>query len=144
MPKSNKLDVSLYSKDLPKDESGLFSLDEFALLDIDEGIKINRTEKNLVQLLNMMIHDSLVMKDVEKMKIAHEAGDWNRVQELAHKIKSGAIYIGTLRMKMACQYLERYWKTGQRDALEKLYQQALAVIDETHQVVRSWLEQHGP
>lgn len=36
-------------------------------------------------------------------------------------MKDGAIYVGTTRMKYACQYLERYWKTGQREQFEKLY-----------------------
>ncbi|WP_341272538.1 Hpt domain-containing protein [Legionella yabuuchiae] len=50
---------------------------------------------------------------------------------MAHKIKGGAVYIGATKMKMACQYFERYWKAGQREMLEKLYSQARTVIDES-------------
>jgi two-component system, OmpR family, aerobic respiration control sensor histidine kinase ArcB len=130
---------NIYAKDLPQDEADLFELDPYPLFDLENGIQVRGSEEAVRRSLQFMINEDVVMKDVEKMKLAHEAKDWNKVQELAHKIKGGAVYIGTVRMKMACQYLERYWKIGQREHLEKLYQQLLVVIDETHAAVTRWL-----
>ena len=69
--------------------------------------------------------------DFALLKKAHATGEWEKTQSLAHKIKGGVVYVGAVRMKMACQYLERYWKTGQRELLEQLYQQLLQITDES-------------
>ncbi len=133
-------DRSPYAKDLPKQDKDLFNLSEYPLLDIEEAKKIGNSTETIQRLLKFMIDKQIVMDDVKSMKIAHDEKAWDKVQELVHKIKSGAIYIGTVRMKMACQYLERYWKIGKRDALEELYQQVLKVIDDTHEAVIDWLK----
>ena len=54
-------------------------------------------------------------------------------------LRGGAVYVATIKMKMACQYLERYWKAGHRDLFEKLYQQTLMVIDDTVKTINQWL-----
>ncbi|WP_193786815.1 hypothetical protein [Legionella nautarum] len=41
---------------------------------------------------------------------------------------------------MACQYLGRYWKSGQRELFEILYAQAVSVIEETMSYVKNWLQ----
>ena len=74
------------------------------------------------------------------MEEAHQSRDWDKTQQLAHKIKGGAIYVGTVKTKIACQYLERYWKTGHSELLEELYQQAVTVIHESMQEVNRWLK----
>ena len=92
-------------------------------------------------MLHFMVNDSLI-PDVQLMKQAHDALDWDKVQQIAHKIKGGAVYVGTVKIKMACQYLERYWKSGQRELLEALYQQTLQVIDESLLDIKRWLHSH--
>lgn len=127
--------LSSYAKDLPKNDKALFELSQYPLLDVEEGIRISGSQETFNQLLAFMVTEQVVLKDLEKMQVAHAVQDWQSIQELAHKIKGGAMYIGATKMKIACQYLERYWKVGQRDALEKLYQQAVQVIEETQQAV---------
>lgn len=82
------------------------------------------------------------LNDLSLMKKADDNGDWDKTQQLAHKIKGGAVYVGTVKIKMACQYLERYWKSGSWELLEKLYQQTLSVIDESVQEITRWLSSH--
>lgn len=50
-----------------------------------------------------------------------------------------ACYVGTTRMKYACQYVERYWKTGERGLFEELYHQAVGTIEDTCTVITDWL-----
>ncbi|OGV26405.1 MAG: hypothetical protein A3F18_03575 [Legionellales bacterium RIFCSPHIGHO2_12_FULL_37_14] len=128
-PNTPKLDQ--YTKDLPQNEEDLFNLCSFLVFDENYAIELVGSKEKFVELLALMLEKNVVAADVAKIKSAYAAKDWNRVQELAHKIKGGALYIGAFKMKMACQYLERYWKVGKRDLLEKLYQQMLAVIAET-------------
>ena len=45
-------------------------------------------------------------------------------------------------MKYACQYVERYWKTGERALMDAVYQQAVGTIEETITYVEGWLHKH--
>ncbi|WP_367274451.1 Hpt domain-containing protein [uncultured Legionella sp.] len=70
--------------------------------------------------------------------------DYPLVEKTAHKIKGGAVYVGTIRMKYACQYVERYWKTGQRELFAALYHQAVSTIEETITYIEGWLQRNTP
>ncbi|WP_019217803.1 Hpt domain-containing protein [Legionella tunisiensis] len=125
--------------DLPDAEDQLFELEQYPLLDIAKGIEGAGSETTLYELLELIINDiPETKKDIQK---AYASGDWRSIEALAHKAKDGAIYVGTMRMKYACQYLERYYKTGHSDLLEKLYQQLLRVLDDTQKHLESWLLQ---
>ncbi|CDZ78016.1 hybrid sensory histidine kinase BarA [Legionella massiliensis] len=126
-----------YAADLPAQEN-LFNLDEFPLLDADEAARAMGSKDILLQMLDLMLNQAMV-EDLSQMKAAHGNNDWDKTQQIAHKIKGGAVYVGAVRMKMACQYLERYWKTGQRELLEQLYEQTLRVIDDSLDEIRRWL-----
>jgi two-component system aerobic respiration control sensor histidine kinase ArcB len=130
--------ASLLCADLPEHEKDLFNLISFPTFDVEEGIKTTGEADMLAEMLQIMVKGEL-LQDVEQMKEAFAHKDWNKTQQLAHKIKGGAVYVGTVRMKMACQYLERYWKVGKRDLLESLYEQMLTVIDETIKETQNWL-----
>ncbi|PWY55117.1 hybrid sensor histidine kinase/response regulator [Legionella qingyii] len=125
--------------DLPTKEEQLFQIAEFPILDVEEGIKTTGTEATLCGMLNLMLSHSFV-EDVILLKRAHEQGDWEKIQKLAHKIKGGVVYVGAIRLKIACQYFECYWKSGQRALLEQLYQQILRVIEETTSEIRKWIK----
>ncbi|ASQ46181.1 ATP-binding protein [Legionella clemsonensis] len=126
--------------DLPATEDELFQLEQYALLDDEQAlINCGNNKVLLTELLTSIINKE-VPEDLEKMKKAYAIHDFSMVEKLAHKIKSGAVYVGATRMKYACQYLERYWKSGQRDLFEKLYQQALFVIDESIHEIHHWID----
>ena len=131
--------ILVYTNDLPTDTENLFALSKFPLLDIEAGLETAGTKAVLRELLLCLVNEAIA-PDVSKMQAAYAENDWDTVQKLAHKIKGGAVYVGTIRLKMACQYLERYWKIGQKKLLEQLYQQALAVINETVIAISTWLK----
>jgi two-component system aerobic respiration control sensor histidine kinase ArcB len=122
--------------DLPKNLNDLFDLDSYPLLDFQDGLKNTGNQVMLKEMLTLMLEQSLP-EDLVQLKNARQHQDWESVQHTAHKIKGGAVYVGTVRMKMACQYLERYWKSGQRDLLDPLYEQALSVINDTLQEIKA-------
>jgi HPt (histidine-containing phosphotransfer) domain-containing protein len=74
------------------------------------------------------------------MKNAYRKKDFALIEKIAHKVKGGAVYVGTTRMKYACQYLERYWKTGQQELFDKLYQQTIHTIKDTSVYISNWLK----
>lgn len=126
-------------RDLPDNDAELFQLGQFALLDVEQALKNCGDHAMVVELLTMMMNQEMP-KDLAAMKQAFENGDYEAVEKLAHKIKGGAVYIGTTRMKYACQYVERYWKTGERELFDALYHQAVSVIDETCLYIHTWLD----
>ncbi|WED43699.1 response regulator [Legionella cardiaca] len=121
-----------------EENSSLFDLTEYPILDIEEGIRTTGDKNMLAEMLTIMVDESLP-GDLELLIQTHDANNWDKTQQIAHKIKSGAVYVGTVKVKMACQYFEQYWKSGQRELLEKLYQQVIATIHESLEEIRKWL-----
>ncbi len=132
-----------WASEIPVTENEFFDLSPFPILDIEEGIKTSGSEEMLCEMLQFMLNQSLP-EDITLLKKAHDSLDWEKTQQLAHKIKGGLIYVGAVRMKMACQYLERYWKTGQQELLEQLYQQLLQVKDASIVKISQWIKKDYP
>ncbi|MBA2650865.1 MAG: Hpt domain-containing protein [Tatlockia sp.] len=135
-PPSSASTTNGLGRDLPNTEEQLFELEQFPLLDVAIGLETLGSEATLFEILRGMI--DLISEQKEELQQAHAAGDWEGVEQLAHKIKGGAEYPGTVRMKYACQYLERYRKAGHSTSLEKLYQQLICVLDDTQQSIEAW------
>ncbi len=75
------------------------------------------------------------------MAEAHDRGDWETTQKFAHKIKGGAVYVGALRMNVACLYFERHGNSSQTELKEKLYQQMVGITRQTLVEITEWLVQ---
>lgn len=130
-------------KDLPDNEDELFQLEQFALLDHEQALQNFGGDINiLTELLTLMITKELPA-DLEAMKKAYALQDYSAIETLSHKIKSGAEYAGTTRMKYACQYVERYWKAGEREFLDKLVHQAFNTIVESCAYIEKWLKKRS-
>ncbi len=129
--------------DLPDTDEELFQLEQFPLLDTELALQNCGNQSTLVDLLTLMVKQE-IPADVERMKKAFEAEDYSLVEKTAHKIKGGAVYVGTVRMKFACQYLERYWKSGERKLFADLYHQAIKSIEDSCIHINKWLENQPP
>ncbi|KTD38684.1 PAS domain-containing hybrid sensor histidine kinase/response regulator [Legionella oakridgensis] len=125
--------------DLPDTEEELFMLDKYSLLDEDAAMQNTGNEDLLRQILHIMAEQE-IPNDIAAIAKAHAEHDWTTVEKLAHKMKGGAVYLGTIKIKYACQYLERYQKAGQNALLEPLYQQLIKVLNDTKQYLHQWLE----
>lgn len=134
------VDLSKTRRDLPDCDDEMFQLNQFPILNSDEALKNCATHEMLKELLTLMTQE--LPADLERMKKAFKAHDYPLVEKTAHKIKGGAVYVGTIRMKYACQYVERYWKTGQRELFDALYHQAVSTIEETITYIEGWLQRN--
>ncbi|RUQ88195.1 sensor histidine kinase [Legionella septentrionalis] len=126
--------------DLPETESELFNLNDYKIFDLDEAKKNLGDENAVKDLLRLMLSQEM-QTDLDAIKQAHRKHDWEKVEKLAHKMKGGALYLGTIKMKYACQYLERYQKAGHTKLLEPLYQQLIKIVMETQNYITKWLQQ---
>lgn len=125
--------------DLPRTEEELFQLEGYSLFDIQSAMKQISDLSVLIPILKEFVSDSF-QKDLDDMKSAFEQENWDAIERIAHKIKSGAVYMGTLRLFYACQYLERYHKAGHTVMLKKLYQQVIHTNVQTLQAINDWLK----
>ena len=119
---------------LPDLDSQLFQLDPFPLLDIEHAVQRIGNKTILMEMLHLMAKQE-IPNDEQALQEAYALGNWATIEKLAHKMKGGAVYCGTFKMQYACQYLERYRKSGRTELLEQLYQQLLGVLNETKQAI---------
>ncbi len=133
-------DISIKKRrDLPDSDEELFHLNQFSIFNQEDALKNCSTQEMLKELLTLMTQQ--LPDDLTTMKNAYLSQDFSLVEKTAHKIKGGAVYVGTVRMKYACQYLERYWKSGERKLFDALYHQAITTIEETILYIEGWLRQ---
>lgn len=125
-------------RDLPDAEEQLFALIQYPLLDSEASFRILYNKKIMLNLLQSMSEETLPEDKIGLVEACNQ-GDWFKIVALAHKMKGGAIYCGTIRLYYACQYLERYHKAGHGELLNKLYEQLLTVIEETQSAIDDWL-----
>ncbi|WP_131777700.1 PAS domain-containing hybrid sensor histidine kinase/response regulator [Legionella fairfieldensis] len=128
-----------FASDLPDTENKLFLLNDYSLLDVKESLTHLGDETILRELLNSMISEE-IPQVLCRLKEAYKVLNWDSIEKLAHHLKSSALYCGTIRLKYACQYLERYRKAGHDRLLDKLYQQLIKVIHDTEQSIQWWLD----
>lgn len=124
--------------DLPVNEEDLFKLEQYPLLDVTEGLALLGDESILREILSILITD--ISQNRAELEQANRDKNWPLMERLAHKVRGGAAYVGTVQMKYACQYLELYHQAGYSKLLEKLYQQLLEVLNETQLHVIKWLK----
>lgn len=115
--------------DLPATEEQLFEIGKYALLDLEVGAKALGSEE-LVKEILVHFKKEGIDPDLENIKKARLANDWDTVGALTHKIKGGATF-GTVRLYYALLFMERYLKAGHKRCAEQLYEQMMAVIEET-------------
>lgn len=127
------------SADLPATQDQLFRLDEFPLLDIKNAIESIGSESMLREIL--LIMNKNIHYDSKALEDAYAEQNWETVEKLAHKMKGGALYSGVVKMRYACQYLERSQKAGYTALRDKLYHQLIQVLDETKQCIEQWAKQ---
>ncbi|OCH98096.1 hypothetical protein A8135_13120 [Legionella jamestowniensis] len=120
----------------------LFKIRHLPLLDIEKGLATLGNMNILQELLTTMINETLPVEEV-KIQEAYKQNNWDEVRNLAHTMKSGAIYCSAVRMHYACQHLERYQKTGHNELLDKLFHQLISVVEDTKKTIKIWLEKNN-
>lgn len=144
LPKKATIHQTAPSKlgiDLPQKEEQLFQLDQYPLFDERDGIeKANHNKELLLELLTTLLNET-IDEDIKHLQNAHTTLNWDAIEKTAHKLKSGSLYCGLIRMRYACQFMERYCLAGHTKLLEQLYQQLLNVLSDTKKHMKLYLAQ---
>lgn len=123
--------------DLPNTLEELFQLGSYPLLDETLGIEVTGGEEFLKEILSMLIQN--LAEERIQLSNAHQLCNWAEVARIAHKLKGAALYCGTVKLRYACQYLERYHLAGHKEQLSNLYDQLLKVMYETDKSIVNYL-----
>lgn len=124
--------------ELPPTEATWFDLETYPLLDVENGLAVTGNLDDLKESLKTLIAE-IIPTELVALKKAHGDHNWDIIAAIAHKLKGGCLYSGTLRMRYACQYLEQYRKAGHHLSLEALYAQCVQVTEQTKQYIEQWL-----
>ncbi|KTD18431.1 PAS domain-containing hybrid sensor histidine kinase/response regulator [Legionella jordanis] len=124
--------------DLPNTETGLFELQNFPLLDANIALSNSGSKAAMREILELLLFDNLQQEE-SALRKAHADNNWTNAEKIAHKLKSSALYCGTVKLQYACQYFERYCKAGYSKRRQDLFEQLLTVIAETKIAIKSWL-----
>jgi two-component system, OmpR family, aerobic respiration control sensor histidine kinase ArcB len=112
----------------------LFTLPE-PVIDVEEGIQVCGSQTGAREFLEMLVES--LPEEREALEAAYLKQDWKRIQELAHKLKGGAAYCGTVRLKAASLHLERYLTEKKTEWRDKLYEQLLQEIGNVEQAAKT-------
>lgn len=127
--------------DLPNTEPELFQLHAFDVLNTKSALMSMEGDEALLKTILTSVMLQEMPNDMMELEHAHTAKDWYEIEKLAHRMKGGLVYCGTIKLVRACQYLERYHKAGHTRLLEALYHQLRQVAGETMRAIQYWLSE---
>ncbi len=87
-------------------------------------VLVGGNEAVVYEMLAMLVESFPI--EIEEMQLAYEKKDWKALYAIAHKLKGGSSYCGTLLLKSACSELESYIKAGLTEKIPELYQKMVA------------------
>ncbi|MBA2654578.1 MAG: PAS domain-containing protein [Gammaproteobacteria bacterium] len=126
--------------DLPEVEDALFKLEQFPLLDKQDGIEKASGDKKIFRELLTILVKETIPEELINLEIAHKGSDRETLKKLAHKLKAAALYCGTVKMYYACHYFEHYHSADDSESFEELYLQLVRVLKETNDLVSKYIE----
>ena len=116
-------------------------LTQFPLLDTVTGITNLGSAEALSEILQLLIAE--IPHDRQAIETAYSQNAPTQLKNLVHKLKSGALYSGTIRLQEICQSLEGALKNDDSQFSKKsiqLYQCLLLTLNATTQAVQKWLQ----
>ncbi len=124
------------------DESNL-GIEKANLLEIinsypifDKGISLknlNGNEKLFQEIVEMFSQS--IPEQLQELEKAYTLKNWAALENIVHKIKGGACYVGAIRLNYVCQNFLRCYLTGQSQLLDSLYQSLIRSLTETQQAL---------
>ena len=109
------------------------------LLDTTVGVSSSGSIIFLQEILRLL---SIEMpQDLEGIELVYLRKEFERLKQLVHKMRSSALYIGTIRLEQVCQSLENLLSDpmAQEKEVSRLYQQFHLIVEQTLRTIQGWL-----
>jgi two-component system aerobic respiration control sensor histidine kinase ArcB len=88
-----------------------------------------------IEVLTMLT--SSFLEELSNLQTAYDKADWSAIQSIAHKLKGGSSYCGTVRLKKTCAQLESVINDKKTALYACSYQQALQEIESVKKAFQS-------
>lgn len=116
-----------------------FDLSSYPVLDVKLGLKNMSGNKSLFIDICKVMKEEEIPTEKAAFVAAYTQKNWREIEQLAHKMRGGALYAGMTKMENICRLMEQSHQAGQTDVLEQLYQNIMRVFDETEAALVEWL-----
>lgn len=99
------------------------------VIDLKLGAKLLNGKEDLAKNMVKLLVKSLP-QEIKGLQSAYKRNDWETIKSIAHKLRGGASYCGTPRLKTACANLEDHLKVkeNQPKLKDALYKQMIEEI----------------
>lgn len=111
----------------------LIAWEDFSLLDLELGIKNLGSKETLLDMLDLFFKE--IKEDLPALQADWKNKNIVNVKHLAHKMKSGALYCGTIRLQKACEFLE----LGSAVELPHAYKAFCQIAEQTMDTIKAEL-----
>jgi len=111
----------------------------YPLLDEQTGIQFVGDKQVLASIIPSII-ENIRDHELPALIHAHHNENWEKIAAIAHKIKSSAVYSGTLRMQHACAMVEMQVREKDNKRYTENYAQLITVIHDTLHALEMWME----
>lgn len=98
-----------------------------AVIDLNMGIKLVDGDENLAKEMIGMLVESF-QRELKKLDKYFQQNNWDEIKSVVHKLRGGASYCGTPRLREACSRLENCLAMENCEYSIELYQQLLDEI----------------
>lgn len=98
------------------------------VIDYKLALKTVGGNKQLIDELLQVLLESFP-EELTTLEKCYNQFDWDGIRAVAHKLRGGTNYCGTIRLREACARLENYLATDYRELAPALYQQLLEEIE---------------
>ncbi len=112
------------------------TLPEDKIIDLDLAKSLYGGKKEVALEMLKMLVDSF-QEEEQKLQEAYKKKDWAEIGAIAHKLKGGSSYCGTVRLKQACGQLEVVIRDKETDRYPTLYHQMMAEIKAVKDAAKS-------
>ncbi|MFM2321868.1 MAG: hypothetical protein RLZZ225_21 [Pseudomonadota bacterium] len=129
----NELDVEESNIGIEK-ANLLEIINSYPLFDKHMSLKNLSGNEKLFKEIIAMFHQA-IPEQLQELGEAYALKDWAALENIVHKIKGGACYVGAIRLNYVCQNFLRCYLTGQSQLLDPLYECLVRSLMETQQAL---------
>lgn len=124
----NKPEFKTKEEDEPLGKVNLIEIfNSYPLFDRKISLQnLNDNETLLTEILEMFKQS--IPEQLQELQKGYDLKDWEAIENVVHKIKSGACYVGAIRLNYVCQDFLRCCATGQSQLLGILYHYILLIL----------------
>lgn len=109
---------------------------EGAVIDSEYALKILNNDKAILHELLKMLIESFP-NELKQLDDAYKIENWTAIREIAHKLKGSSTYVGTIRLKEACDFLESAIKRDDKSDAHMIYKKMLEEISAIEEAVKN-------